>query len=570
MRLNWKFWQGPQQAVSDLDAPPAWPGTKAPEKGFPNWQTLLSDVDPEPITQDAKRVLIATNTGLHGAVVTLDSTLAACLKLRGADVHFSLCDGILQGCLMSTVSENLPPQAIIDRKLVSSHCKGCFNRGSGVFDGLGVAGHRMSSYLTPQDYQRAAAWAAALDIDSAPSATLDGIPVGEHAYAGTLRYFASGNLRAEPLGEQVLQRYLEGGALMQSAFSKLLDEIKPEVVVLHHGIYSPQGIAARIAAARGIRVVTWVVAYRKSSFIFSHDDTYHHTLMHEPTAQWENLVLSSGNQKRLTDYLSSRSTGSQDWIYFHKDPDQAFTAYAKAVGIDQSKPIVSLLTNVMWDAQLHYPENAFPSMLDWLVDSIETLGSRPDLQVIVRVHPAEARGAIPAKQTVIGELSRVFGDLPANVFIVAPTDEASTYEIAAASNAVVIFGTKMGVELTPMGMPVIVAGEAWIRNKGLTTDVNSREEYKALLQRLPFHDGEGVADRARALNYAFHFFFRRMIPIPCMQPSKTSSFFSLNIESAQALKPGNFRGIDTICEGILNGSPFVYPAENEPAEGDSW
>ena len=32
---------------------------------------------------------------------------------------------------------------------------------------------------------------------------------------------------------------------------------------------------------------------------------------------------------------------------------------------------VLMLTNVMWDAQLHYPANAFSSMLDWIIETID-------------------------------------------------------------------------------------------------------------------------------------------------------------------------------------------------------
>ena len=49
----------------------------------------------------------------------------------------------------------------------------------------------------------------------------------------------------------------------------------------------------------------------------------------------------------------------------------------------------------------------------------------------------------------------------------------STYALMSLCNAAIIYGTKMGVELTSVGLPVIVAGEAWIRNKGLTHDASS-------------------------------------------------------------------------------------------------
>jgi len=34
---------------------------------------------------------------------------------------------------------------------------------------------------------------------------------------------------------------------------------------------------------------TWNPAYRKHCFIFSPGDTYHHTMISEPTSQWENM-----------------------------------------------------------------------------------------------------------------------------------------------------------------------------------------------------------------------------------------------------------------------------------------
>ena len=48
--------------------------------------------------------------------------------------------------------------------------------------------------------------------------------------------------------------------------------------------------------------------------------------------------------------------------------------------------------------------------------------------------------------------------LPPNVFIIPPTANANSYAIARASNAAIIYGTKMGVELAYMGVPTIVAG----------------------------------------------------------------------------------------------------------------
>jgi len=136
-------------------------------------------------------------------------------------------------------------------------------------------------------------------------------------------------------------------------------------------------------------------------------------------------------------------------------------------------------------------------------------------------------------------------------------------------NAVLIYGTKTGVELTSIGIPVIVAGEAWIRNKGLTMDAATAADYFALLERLPLSAGMSAAQMERARRYAFHFFFRRMIPLEFMQPSKRDVPYRVVLRSFRELEPGRSPGLDVICDGILRNRPFIYPAEDEPSAEDN-
>ena len=110
-----------------------------------------------------------------------------------------------------------------------------------------------------------------------------------------------------------------------------------------------------------------------------------------------------------------------------------------------------------------------------------------------------------------------------------------------------------------------MAGEAWIRNKGLTVDVQNPAHYAALLAGLPLKPGEHAPDRERALRYAYHFFFRRMIPLPFLEPNGTGAMFGVQAASVMDLSPGQFKGLDTITRGILDGAPFVYRAEEVSA-----
>jgi hypothetical protein len=283
----------------------------------------------------------------------------------------------------------------------------------------------------------------------------------------------------------------------------------------------------------------------------------------EPVDKWEQVVWNSHIDSQLMDYLKTRWRGTEDWISFlHNNPQFDPETIRREVGIDFSKPCVGMLTNVMWDAQLHYPANAFPNMLEWVVRTIEYFAGRPDLQLLIRVHPAEITGFVPSRQPLVAEIFKAFPSIPENVFIIPPESTLSTYAAMVQCDSVIIYATKTGVELTSMGIPVIVAGEAWIRNKGITLDAKTMEEYFEILDRLPLRARLDDATRTRARKYAYHFFFRRMVPLEFVEPTDSWPPFRMVLQSLEDLRPGRHQGLDVICDGILKGTDFIYPAEH--------
>jgi hypothetical protein len=261
------------------------------------------------------------------------------------------------------------------------------------------------------------------------------------------------------------------------------------------------------------------------------------------------------------DYLQSRWSGSKDWIWFHEGGQRDADAIAQSLGLDLSRPVIGLLTNVIWDAQLHYPANAFPGMLPWVLRSIEYFAARPDLQLVIRVHPAEITGTVPSRRRMEEEIAGRFPELPGNVRVVGPESTVSTYALMGLCDTALIYGTKTGVELTSVGIPVIVAGEAWIRGKGLTKDASSEAEYLRLLDALPSGARLDPAAMLRARTYAFHFFFRRMIPVGSIVEAEGWPPFKVGPVSPRDLLPGSDPGLDVVLDGILTGAPFIHRAE---------
>src|SRR5262245_35415753 len=529
---------------------------------YPDWRQLVA-ANPamwdsaRQAAQGGPRVLMATTIGSYAHGVALESALAAALTFRGAEVHALVCDGVMTACAECDASLYPDVGKFAAHGPSRDLCRDCAWPAERVYQQLGIKVHRYSDWLSADDRAEARRLARTVAAADIPTFTLDGLAIGEHANAGALRFFATGSLDAEAHGEAVLRRYFEAALLTAFATRRLMRGIGFSSAVFTHGIYVPWGLIGAVARQEGVHVSTWNVAYRKRRFIFSHDDTYHHTLMNEPREHWESLDLSAQQERDLMNYLSSRRDGLFDWIVFHRPKKDDPKELPALLGLDRSKPVIGLLTNVSWDAQLHYPANAFASMLDWLVQTCRYFERRPDLQLLVRFHPAGISGFPPSRQPILGELRKVIPELPANIIVVPPESALSTYALMSLCNSVIIYGTKTGVELTSRGIPVIVAGEAWIRNKGLTFDASSPEEYFRILDGLPFSSRLDGGMSAAARRYAYQFFFNRMIPLPFIEPHAGNSIYQLKLKSVRHLLPGQSAGLDTICNGILRRTPFV-------------
>lgn len=531
---------------------------------YPDWSNILGTDFPwekESLPLSDKPRILFANVGGHSEAATLESLLAVALTLRGAKVDILLCDEVLPACERCGIDWVVSVGSFMRHGPKKDACPTCFAPAYEMFRSMGVTVRRYSEFLSEDNFRSAEQIANSIPMQDIGDCVISNFPVGEHALAGALRFYARGDLKGEPHGETVLRRYLKGSLLTASALSTLFDQADYACVVAHHGIYVPQGLVGAVARQKNVRVVNWTIAYRKQTFIFSHGDTYHHTMMSEPVKNWEDIQWTDEIEKELMDYLNSRWDGSMDWISFNRSPENDLKIIAHELGIDFSKPCVGLLTNVIWDAQLHYPSNVFHNIIEWLLETVRYFASRPDLQLIVRVHPAEVTGAIRSRQLAEEEIKRAFPTLPRNVFIIPPASSVSTYATMLQCNAAIIYGTKTGIELASQGIPVIVAGEAWIRNKGITFDATSVAEYRSLLDRLPFEDRLSDHEIKRARKYAYHFFFRRMIPLENMVPAGWPRYV-LKVDGLDDLLPGKNLGLDVICDGIMRGAEFIYPAEH--------
>jgi capsule polysaccharide export protein KpsC/LpsZ len=154
--------------------------------------------------------------------------------------------------------------------------------------------------------------------------------------------------------------------------------------------------------------------------------------------------------------------------------------------------------------------------------------------------------------------------LPENVRVIGPEESLNSYALVSLLDAATVYTSKIGFELAYRGIPVVVAGMAFYRNRGFTFDASSPEEYFDYLSDVArlkaIHECEGYSDMAMRFSY---FFFQKYIDVSFVR-WKFQKHLALNIESLAEIMPGANHSMDTICDMVLNDRPTYLTLE----EGD--
>jgi len=380
--------------------------------------------------------------------------------------------------------------------------------------------------------------------------------IGEHIRTSVYRFFLRGTLEDDASTRAVALRYLESAVVVVRVAERLFDQLEPDCIVSHHGMYLLGGVVCEVARRRGIRIAAWDTFYQKNSVIFSHGGSYVHELRSESTGSWEFEQLSDERRARVLSYLHSRRWGNQDYVSYSPHPSEDVNAVREAIGVDPAKTLVAMFSNVAWDARVCVEDTLFAGPIEWALETVAALGGRDDVQLVVRVHPAEVNNpSWVSQQRLDDEIRRAFPTLPANVVIVEPASSISSYQLAEMARAILVYSSNMGLEALAMGRPTVIAGDAFYSRKGLGVEPATREEYFDIIAHLESLPEPTLEQTERVLKYCYHYFFRRVIALPDFRYYAEATVPP--IHDLGGLRPGAYSGLDTICEGIMSGTPFL-------------
>jgi hypothetical protein len=180
------------------------------------------------------------------------------------------------------------------------------------------------------------------------------------------------------------------------------------------------------------------------------------------------------------------------------------------------RPLVLLPANVLGDtATLGRTRSLFSdSMADWIINVIRYFSEHPEIQLIIRLHPAETKLKGPS---VAETINRVFPSLPEHIHLIGSQEKVNTYDLIEITDLALVYTTSVGLEMATRGLPVMLSGCAHYRKKGFTIDADSWQEY---FQKLESALSDLPAQRLTpqqievAWNYAYFYFHDYPRPFP--------------------------------------------------------
>ncbi|HEY9086528.1 MAG TPA: hypothetical protein VIO36_00065 [Anaerolineaceae bacterium] len=291
---------------------------------------------------------------------------------------------------------------------------------------------------------------------------------------------------------------------------------KPDLLIVPNGTIQELGVAYRVARYLNIPVVTYEFGDQRQRIWLAQNAE---VMRQETDALWDarhSLPVPAEEMERLHSLFAARQRGAL-WENFARPwqdtPAQGGEQARAALGLD-NRPLVLLATNVLGDS-LTLGRNIFSrSMAEWISRTVQYFAGRPDVQLVIRVHPGEV---LTHGQSMAEVVRQVLPRLPEHIRLIGPKEKVNTYDLVEVADLGLVYTTTVGMEAAMNGMPVIVAGQTHYRGRGFTLDPDSWVAYFKVLGQVLENPQSFRLSRPQvelAWQYAYRFFFEFPRPFP--------------------------------------------------------
>ncbi len=305
----------------------------------------------------------------------------------------------------------------------------------------------------------------------------------------------------------------------QEAAQSLLAYLRantPDVVIVPNGTVQEFGIVYRVARFLKIPVTTYEFSDQREAFWMAQNAEI---MRQDTSAMWETYMdskLSSEQLARIKNMFETRQQAkitenfTRTWQNL---PSQGSENVREQLKLDK-RPIVLLATNVLGDSLTLGRQVFTKTMADWVSRTILYFIGRPDIQLVIRIHPGEI---LSREYSMVDVVRQTLPELPEHIHVIHPEEKINTYDLMDVANVGLVYTTTVGLEMALRGLPVIVTGQTHYRGRGFTYDPASWVEYFKLLGMILEKPSEFKLNKEKiqlAWKYAYHFFYTFPLPFP--------------------------------------------------------
>jgi len=319
----------------------------------------------------------------------------------------------------------------------------------------------------------------------------------------------------DPQGELFRLRMERNTQAAQAAFLWLHNH-RPDVILTPNGSILEMGAVYQVARYLEIPVVTYEFGEQQGRIWLAQNGEVMRQETDQLWAACRNLPLSAAQLEQARRLYTSRQSADL-WENFSRRwqglPGQGGQAARTALQLDH-RPVALLAANVIGDSLTLGRQVFTRSMTEWLQSTVAYFAQRPDVQLVVRIHPGERYTQGPSVADVV---RHTLPELPGNICLVAADDPVNTYDLMEIADLGLVYTTTVGMEMAMGGVPVIVVGQTHYRGRGFTLDPENWDDYQRTLEQVlgdpgAYHLPEEQVKQA--WNYAYRFFFEYPQPFP--------------------------------------------------------
>jgi hypothetical protein len=507
---------------------------------------LMSRLKADSTQVQSQKILFYSMIPWHQGGV--EHMISAALRLRGHDTISVVCGGLLPDCEMHYYDYDRPS------------CPSCLENARRVASAFGIEPLLSTEFLDDKDLLRARLLVDSKSREELLKLTYDGINVGQLVRFQMNTFYQNFLIELDEVQWRQFRIFCQSAILLTDLARRLLETVQPDLVVEVNGkafTFRPFFLVAR---EKGIRTVVWEehAFDNEMKFVFNHNCYPHEIKLDLPWKNERQTPLTKAEVDQVDSYFTRWRNAEITPFEYHANTTREAEFMFQKLGITAGASLIGCFPNMLRDSSAFDRDIAFDSMLDWLLQTVDLIGARPDVHLIIKAHPGER--CLPEQYAkynrffVCEAVRNARPDLPENIHLLEGDSAINTYTVMEHSDVICVYTSTVGIEAALSGRLACVVGDVHYRDKGFTMDISRPEDLWNFLKEGPPYPRSITQHQVRLTKkYAHMWRFRYPFNMPFYDPETISFAFP----RFEVLAPGGDPIIEKICHCAISGHSFI-------------